>query len=391
MRPANLEIPQLATRLAGGFTCPITAEYLDPAIQRALDQGGLAELEPVRRLPGMARAVARTLRKVWDADVDLRVLGDAKHGRIGELAIIEKRVSQHLPKAMLTPRNLRNAALERIEYASLLIGPLSMDGLSYVAPVWRPLIEALGKVVAVEWRAPKQADAEWFSGALAIAAPAGAIAPSVVSCADPHHEVVESLRWARNLITSGAAKPHEIAIASASTFAWDDHFLGLSADTGLRLHFAHGIPALSTRDGQCCAALADVLLHGLSQQRVRRLFLLSQGQGLALDRLPERWLSALPRGATLPSLEDWQRAVNAAKARDVSLASIEAVLPMLTVLIKGPSASSEAAAVFLRGRSLQIWEAATRSAPADAIELSLQNARLAPETDSPINRLVFRP
>jgi RecB family exonuclease len=55
---------------------------------------------------------------------------------------------------------------------------------------------------------------------------------------------------------------------------------------------------------------------------------------------------------------------------------------MLTVLVRGPAASSEAASVFLRGRSLQIWEAAIRSAPADAIELSLQNTRLASETDA---------
>jgi hypothetical protein len=378
-----LDLPQLAARLAGGFSCPITAEYLDPAIQLALNQGGFEELESVRHLPGMSRAVARTLRKVWDADVDLRALSGSKHGRIVELAIIEKRVCQHLPKAMLAARDLRNAALERIEFASRLIGPLSIEGLSYVPPVWRPLIEALGKVVAVEWRAPRQVDAGWFSGVLnTMAAPAGAIGQSVVSCADPHHEVVESLRWARTLIASGAAKLHEIAIASASTFAWDDHFLALGADTGLKLHFAHGIPALSTRDGQRCAALADVLLRGLSQQRVRRLFFLSQNQGLALDRLPERWLSALPRGATMPSLDDWQRAIKAAKASDTGLASLESVLPMLAALAKGPSASIEAAAVFLRGRSLQIWEAATRSAPADAIELSLQNARVATETDA---------
>lgn len=379
-----LSLPQVAARLAGGFTCPITAEYLDPAIQLALDQGGFTELEPVRHLPGMSRAVARTLRKVWDADLDVRAVSGSNQGRLSELSIIEKRACQHLPKAMLTPRDLRNAALKRIEFASRLIGPLSIEGLAYVAPVWRPLIEALGKVVAVEWRAPKQADAAWFSGALnRMAVTASAIGPSVVSCADPHHEVVESLRWARNLVASGAAKPHEIAITSASTFAWDDHFFALAADTGLKLHFAHGIPALSTRDGQRCAALADILLHGLSQQRVRRLFLLlNQSQGLAHNRLPERWLSVLPRGATLPSLDDWQRAINAAKARDPGLGSLEPVLPMLAVLAKGPSASSEAAAIFLRGRSLQIWEAATRSAPADAIELSLQNARLSPETDA---------
>jgi len=378
-----LNLPQLAARLAGGFTCPVTTEYLNPAIQRALDEGGFGELEPVRHLPGMTRAVARTLRKIWDADVDLRAVGAAKHGRIRELSIIEERVRQRLPKAMLTNRDLRDAALKRIKYAAPLIGPLTIEGLSYVPPLWRPLIATLSKVVAVEWRMPRQADAEWLSGVRkVIIPPVSAIRSTVVSCADPHHEVVEGLRWARDLIVSDMAKPHEIAIAAASTRAWDDHFVSLAADTGLRFHFTHGIPALSTRDGQRCAALADILLYGLSQLRVRKLFLLCQGQGLALDGLPEGWLSTLPRGAALPNLEDWQRAIAAAKSKGSRLTSIDSVLPMLSVLVKGPTASGEAAALFLRRRSLQIWEAATRSAPADAIELTLQNARLATETDA---------
>jgi len=33
--------------------------------------GGFIELEPMRRLPGMTRAVAWTLAKVWDADISL--------------------------------------------------------------------------------------------------------------------------------------------------------------------------------------------------------------------------------------------------------------------------------------------------------------------------------
>jgi hypothetical protein len=245
------------------------------------------------------------------------------------------------------------------------------------------LINALCKVVSVEWRAPKDSDTEWFCGShKSIEFPLRSSAPIVVSCADPHHEVVESLRWARQLITSGTAKPHQIAIASASTMGWDEHFLGLVAETDLRIHFSHGIPALTTRDGQRCAALADILLQGLSQQRVRRLILLCRGQGLALDQLSEQWLSALPRGATLPTLEDWQRAMATAKLRDPAIAPAEAALGLLSVLVKGPKASTEAAALFLCGRSLQIWEAATRSAPPDAVELSLQNARLAPETDA---------
>src|SRR5437879_3740679 len=55
-----MNLPQLAARLAGGFAAPVTAEVLDPAIRRALDDGGFVELEAVRQLPGTARAVART-------------------------------------------------------------------------------------------------------------------------------------------------------------------------------------------------------------------------------------------------------------------------------------------------------------------------------------------
>jgi len=40
----------------------------------------------------------------------------------------------------------------------------------------------------------------------------------------------------RQLIASGTAKPNEIAIASASTAAWDDHFLSCAEGAGFRLH-----------------------------------------------------------------------------------------------------------------------------------------------------------
>ncbi|WP_342714303.1 hypothetical protein AAFG22_05090 [Bradyrhizobium sp. B024] len=41
-----LGLPQLAARLAGGFAIPVTAQLLDPAVRRALDEGGFVELEP---------------------------------------------------------------------------------------------------------------------------------------------------------------------------------------------------------------------------------------------------------------------------------------------------------------------------------------------------------
>ena len=376
-----LNLPQLAARLAGGFTVPVGADHLDSAVQRALDGEGFVELEPVRRLPGTTRAIARTLRKVWDADLELGALGDAH--RVRELMLIEQRVREHLPNAVLSPRDLRNAALQRIYGARRLLGPVCIEWLSFIPPVWRPLIAALAAVVPVEWRAPRHADTEWFSGRVTIVAPpAPAFRPTVISCADPRHEVIEALRWARRMVVSGVARPDEIAIASAGTGTWDDHFLAAVLGTGLTVHFAHGIPALATLDGQRCAALADVLLHGMSQGRVRRLVSLCSGQGMALDKLPDGWLAALPRGAALPAADDWRRAIEEAILDNSALAPARDVLPLLATLAKGPSASGEAAALLLRDRSLSIWQAAIRSAPADALELSLRDVRLPAETDA---------
>src|SRR4029077_12589894 len=104
--PQILNLPQVAARLAGGFSTPVTAEQLEYAIKEAVDQGGFTQLERVRHLPGMTRAVLRTLRKIWDADFDLSAAGCAGHRRIAEMALIEDRLKSRLPLAMMTPRDL---------------------------------------------------------------------------------------------------------------------------------------------------------------------------------------------------------------------------------------------------------------------------------------------
>lgn len=113
-----LTLPQLAARLADGFATPLTPENLDLAIRDALAEGGFAELDSVRHLPSMTRAVSRSLRKLWDADVDLRAEAHAENVRLGDLALIEERLRRHLPVAVLMPRDLRNAALGQIRYAA---------------------------------------------------------------------------------------------------------------------------------------------------------------------------------------------------------------------------------------------------------------------------------
>jgi PD-(D/E)XK nuclease superfamily len=377
-------LPLLAARLAGGFSHPITAELLEPAIQCALDEGHFAELDRVRALPGITRAVARSLRRAWDADIDVSEIAKRDGApRLTDLARIDRGVRQRLPPAALLPQDIRNIALEHAGHAPVLLGPVTLQRLAWVAPLWRPLMNRLCSVVPVSWEAPGAADTSWFSGSVV---PADgreiSITPELISCTDPHHEVVEALRWVRQLISSGRARPSEIALAAAATEEWDEHFLALAPEAGLRIHFSHGIPALSTRDGQRCAALADILLRGLGESRVRRLVTLCTDTRAALDQLPKGWLAALPRGATLHSLADWQRALKGLTLEGEAIDAEAVLLPLLGVLAKGPIAAREVAASLLRGRSREIWDTATRAAPPHAIELSLQNMRLPAETDA---------
>jgi hypothetical protein len=310
--------------------------------------------------------------------------------RLLDLAVIEERVRAQLPPAALLPRDLRSAALARVERAPVLVGPVRIERVPWIAPVWRPLVKAVGKVVPVEWETPAPAEALWFGDVKPIPLNGTLDKADIVSCADPHHEAVEALRWVRKLLSMKLAKPSEIAMAAAAPGSWDEHVLALTANTGLRIHFTHGVPALSVRDGQRCAAVADLLVRGLSEPRVRRLIALCSGEGTQLDRLPSGWLAALPRGASLFGLEDWERALSGLQLNGNTIEVEPVLLPILSTLAKGPEAAVEAAAVLLRGRSKTIWQTAMRAAPAHAIELTLQNIRLADESD-PGDSVVWGP
>jgi hypothetical protein len=83
-------LPFLAARLAGGFYRPALSEDVESSLQVALATGGFAELEPVRALPGMVRAAARTLRRVWDADLRLE---ERCEPRLVDILLLEQRPS----------------------------------------------------------------------------------------------------------------------------------------------------------------------------------------------------------------------------------------------------------------------------------------------------------
>jgi hypothetical protein len=137
--------------------------------------------------------------------------------------------------------------------------------------------------------------------------------PALYSCATPQHEILEAFRWMRALIAQGKARPEEIAIVAASPVDFDDHVLALSQDTNLPIHFVQGIKAVMTADGQTAAALADVLVKGISQERVRRLLRRSLGTPAIAD-LPPDCPRVLPTDAPLATVERWEQAFAQATA-----------------------------------------------------------------------------
>jgi PD-(D/E)XK nuclease superfamily protein len=372
-----MTVTQLAARLAGGFLHQVIGEELEFAVARALDAGGFEDIETVRHLPGMTRAVARTLRAAWNADFRLADAPDGQ-ARIRDLALLEDRVRDFLPGGARLPTALRDEARARMQWASTLLGPVSIAGVHFIEPVWRSLILELCAVAPVVWTAPPGADTAWFRGEMKTATGVAAT-PVQVTCADPRHEVLEAFRWARALIASGQARPKAIAICGVTTDEWDEHVIALTEETGLPVCFPHGRPCLGTADGQRCAALADVLLHGLSQARVRRLFALTAGQRTALDTLP-RDGPRVPRSASLTSAAEWAQALDRLAFSDTE--PLPVVMPLLTLLERGTAVAREAADAFLRGRARRLWERATRSAPAAALELSLRTIRVEDERDA---------
>jgi hypothetical protein len=373
--------PLLAARLAGGLLRPASRESIEIGIRAALTQPDLLrDITPISDLPGATRAVLRTLRNIWRSGFSLRSEPHAAKPRIQDLSRIEDTVRIHLqPGERLLP-DLYELAVQGVPIAPHIIGPLRIEGLHALDPIWHPLINRLREVIQVEWDAPTFCDTTWFKGTSRHAAAKKGERRSV-SCADPHHEALEAMRWARGILVSGQARASGIAIATTAPFAWDDYVLALVSASDLPLCFVHGRPALTTRDGQRCAALADALQNGLSQARVRRLLSLVANQGTILDNVPNSKLPVSSE-ASLSTAADWERAL----ADNPEMASI--LVPVLKVLETGTVAADEAAKLLLRGRSRKLWNEALRSAPASALMFSLESLRVADDRD-PADAIVW--
>ena len=296
---------QLAARLAGGLSRPVDDETLRATVQAALPGVALGELDSLKSLPGMVGALVDTLRKAWRAGVDLQARA-GEHPRIASIASLEETFPCGLPPAMMRPVDLVAAGLQRLDHVDTLFGPIEIVGITELSPCWRPLLHAIAPRVPVRWTAGPRGIPAWLDGGAIDVARAEPHAPEIitVSASTAYHEAIEAVRWARQLIASGT-DPAEIAIASVTPADYDDHFLALRADANLDLHFVHGVKITACREGQAAAALADILVRGLSQTRMRRLAALLAAYPGPFEALPAGWTRVLPADAPLASSRAW--------------------------------------------------------------------------------------
>lgn len=369
---------QLAVRLSGGFTRPIDDESLRSAIQAALPETPLGELDGIKLLPGMVDAAADTLHKVWRSGIDLAERAH-EHPRLNSIARLEAAVLEQLPPGMMRPADLVAAALKRLVHAPAVLGSVEIVGITELSPSWRPLLMALAAHVPVAWIAGPRPVPEWLSETEIEVRRSDARVPEqhMVSAATGYHEAVEAIRWARALMVTDGVDPADIAIAAASTGDYDDHFLALRADANLDLHFVHGIKVTTTRDGQAAAALADILIRGFSQTRMRRLAALCGSETGPFQSLPQGWLRVLPADAPLASRSAWDRLLSRLTAADWPDGQdhTPTLRRIVDLLAKGHAAADEVGAAFLTGRALSIWRKALLDGPSVSLDTTLENLK----------------
>jgi hypothetical protein len=378
-----LSVESMVARLAGGFAQAIDDETLKGVLKDALANTELGELDPIKSLPGMVDAAAETLRKAWSADYGL---DEACSGRIASVARLERAVLARIPHGMMRPADLAAAASERISHAQRILGPVEFVGLADLAPSWRNLATDLARHVSVSWVSGPRLVPDWVltAGFRIVACEASSPVVQVCSAATPRHEVLEAFRWARGLMASGQAKPSEIAVAACRTEDYDDVVLALRSEANLDVRFVHGVPATAVREGQAAAALAELLVRGVSQDGMRRLSALLRHAPGPFAALPDGWTRVLPREAPLTDLRDWDRLLASKSvvenADGAALAS--GLRAILSLLAQGTDGAAEAGEALLHGLALRIWRKALLESSPAVIDLTLARQRVDDDADA---------
>ncbi len=376
---------QLAERLAGGFIRLAAREVLIELVGEALREGAFRQLQRIARLPGMARAVTTTLQRAWSEDLDLQALADSAP-RCSDLAWIESRVLRGLPANMRVSRDLVSEAESRLSHGASIFGAVRTCGLADLNRCWRRLVVGLANALELEYNVVPgvEEDLSWLEGTQARIVRAAPHAPEqrYVVCANPRHEVLEALRWARELMAVEGVPPQEIAIVSVQPERWDDYVRTWARVGALPVYFAHGLCALSTAAGQEAAALANLLLRGLSKERFLRLTRLCAASG-SLSGLTGNWHRILPPDAPLLGLAEWRRALGSATESRVPQAQDlrTKLLPVLELLDAGTDAAKEVGEAVLSSQALALWQRALVEGPAAALETTLAQLRIPDERD----------
>jgi hypothetical protein len=379
--------PQLAGRLAGGFLEVASRDTCHMLVRDALADLKFAELEQLREMPGAVKAICNTLMKVWDADLDLQALA-ARSPRISDLAQIETYIRNHLPGGMMLQRELVSAAIANLKNADRVLGSVTVRGFVFVAPCWRRLFLSLAGSTSIEWHSIEtlREQLTWTQGSTirAVVKPKQTPRQSSVVCATPKHEAIEALRWARQLIVSGRAKPHEIAIVASATEDWDEDFRVLVADSQLPLHLVHGRSATSTFSGQQAGALATVLLEGLSHDRVVRALRLLHNTP-KLKSLPSDWYTSLDPDAPLLKFGHWQVSLDKLAEYSERPDFRPTLLPVLDLLSKGAPVAERVGEELLSGQARAIWRRALLDGPPEALMTTIGQVRVPDESDPNAN------
>lgn len=369
---------RLAARLAGGLLEPIDADALRSAVQSVLQSTELGELDNIKALPGTVSSAAWALQKAWLAGIDLSARS-TQHPRLDAMARLERAVLAALPRSMLRPADLAARASRRLRFADRLFGAIDIVGLTELSPCWRPLLLDLAIHVPVRWIAGARSVPAWLDDASIDIARCNACTPrqNVVSNANPHHEALEAMRWARALIASGRAAPEEIAIASAGTAEYDDSFVALREAADFDIHFVHGVPVTTTPDGQAAAALADILLRGLSQIRTRRLIALLDLRRGPLKGFPAQWTRILPADVPLSSVDAWNRLLDRLTPANWPdhVDRSEPLRSAIALLARGTEAAREIGETLLCGNALTIWRKALLAGAAASLDTTLVELR----------------
>lgn len=362
-------VEQAAARLAGGFLQIVDHVTLRDLVAQILPDTEVGELEPIKSLPGMPSAFASTLMKFWLSDIRDDEFVDSP--RIRAIRKLEAAVMEVMPSHLMRPADLVSLACSRAAHAPMIFGEVRFRGMTDLHPVWRPFLDVLSAGQKVYWEAGPRRLPELLSERPSVGIVFDEEAsPDVlgVSCASDRHEVIEAVRWVRSRIVAGV-DPADVAIATVSLQTYDDLVAAVVAETDVAIHMTSGVPALTTRAGQTAAALADLMLRGISQKRVMRLFsLIGPGNGVLAD-LPSDWDAALPEDAALTDVKRWRKALD---RRPSTVPVADIVVPILQLVAKGAPAAADLGKTVLSAESLAIWERALKDGPASAMDRTLR-------------------